>query len=128
MLTSQQKIDAIYEKIARKDLEFWCWLDSGRNDWYLLDTSRYLVEKSEWKYKLYESYTKNKITDIIKIIGHPVMIWDVMDYLDNLPPEELLKIIEETEKIFYIWKYKRKPIEDQSDDCISFIFNLISYK
>lgn len=135
MLTRQQKIDAIYEKIANKELEFWCWLDSGRNDWYLLDTSRYLVEKSEWKYELYESYTNNKITDIVKIIWHPVMIGDVMDFLNEKIRPYWLSLgdgefyyaeWENTAWMIDLWENKRKPIEEQSDECVGFIYNLIS--
>ena len=29
-------------------------------------------------------------------------------------------------KIFPLWKQKRLPIEDQSDDCIDFIFDLLN--
>ncbi len=36
----------------------------------------------------------------------------------GLSPEEI-----SINKITYLWKEKRKPIEDQSEECINYIFN-----
>jgi len=60
------------------------------------------------------------------IIWHPVMIWDILDYVDDLliPDWEFL-IKVNVNSILKLWKYKRKSIEEQSDECIEYIYNLI---
>lgn len=140
MTTRQQKIDAIYEKIANKDLSFGC-----------------IVQGKYWKgiylatrpWQLYNIYRPNyKITDKeekIKMIGHPVMIGDVIDFIEKntqgVEPEQtkwegVIKIqlwcsrdkaIEIfTDHIIFVWQNKRFPIEEQPDKCIDFIYSLIS--
>ena len=61
------------------------------------------------------------------------MIWNVFEYLekrynlkkyvDYLVDWEWWPIIED---ILTYWKKKIKPIEEQSDECIDFIFNLLN--
>ena len=51
-----------------------------------------------------------------EIIGHPVMLGDVMEYFyGSVRFSEWGKC----------WRKLTKPIEEQSDDCIDFIYNLI---
>lgn len=68
-----------------------------------------------------------------EILGHPVMIWDVMDYFIKKVKEELDnnryfgKYAGVNEKIIILFFDKmRLPIEEQSDECIDFIYNLIN--
>lgn len=62
------------------------------------------------------------------------MIWDAFDYIN----EEKINVVwsdsscaidvrdwEQSINIFNLWEYKRKPIEEQSDECVNFIYNLI---
>lgn len=54
---------------------------------------------------------------IAKIIGHPVMIGDVMEYFyGSVRFSEWGKC----------WRKLTKPIEDQSTECIDFVYDLIS--
>lgn len=70
---------------------------------------------------------------------HPVMIWDVLDWIKtNLKEKTYYTTIEywEKQKYFRQWlcarmavskdlrTQPRLPIEDQSEECISFIYNL----
>ncbi len=52
----------------------------------------------------------------------PVMIWDVLDYIEinRLVDEDIIWAI------LNKWKEKRKPIEIQSNNCVEYIFNLIN--
>ena len=53
----------------------------------------------------------------MEIIGHPVMLGDVMEYFyGSVRFSEWGKC----------WRKLTKPIEDQSDGCINFIYSLIS--
>ena len=81
-------------------------------------------------------YKKVETTDIYRWFWNDdfrpvVMIWDVIDWRDIKMP------VVQSERILAEWRMvktkicdayrtkKRKPIEDQSDECISFIFSLI---
>lgn len=82
--------------------------------------------------------TRDQMIEVIyeKIaIWHPVMIWDVMDwtfeekdYQYSLAYDDYWNARHEVdEKIWELMRlreYKRKPIEDQSDECVTFIYNL----
>lgn len=83
-------------------------------------------------------------SNIVNVIWHPVMIGDVLDWLEKdytvdtkriIPWFELDKKSSEDWKVSMIrmhyceqlWferAYKRKPIEHQSEECITFIYNL----
>ena len=91
----------------------------GENDYAMIPT-----EQDYYKYY-----------SIKEIIWHPVMLWDALNWLDK----KMDKISKEVMRadVFYQnvylntsnllngWKKKSKPIEDQSDDCIYFIYSLI---
>lgn len=73
----------------------------------------------------------------LTIIWHPVMLGDVVDYCEKYCLEwdieklywvEYMPIgkINLPTNIFTLWEEKRKPITEQSDECIKFVYNLIS--
>ncbi len=117
-MTKQEKINAIYEKIADKTLSFGCRVIFRENikKEYLPYESIMVDDRKNYDWWVLFTDILNKYIDK-KIIWHPVMIWDVLDYLKWQP---------EYYNIWYWWKNKRKPIEDQSDKCIDYIYNLIS--
>ena len=55
-----------------------------------------------------------------------VMIWDVLDYIEKNIKLNQIKIHNIKVDNDNLWKEKRKPIEEQSDDCINYIFDLIA--
>lgn len=118
----QDMINRIYEEMSDKTLSFWCrvsvfWLkhrvvnceNPKEND---LQVTRYTNTK----------FKKNEY----EIIWHPVMIWDVLDWIRE---KNKNSSIEESyinnEDVIRLRKEKRKPIEDQSDECVAFIHSLI---
>lgn len=162
-LNKEQKIDRIYEVIADKTLSFGCKV-------FMWDPNvpyEYVV-KNQWPvFGLFlNRYNKyNWVPSwIVKVIWHPVMIWDVLDWLQKSTPEDAtihnpntLKLYSKPEMekwykhhewdmyvpennitIMAMWLFdalsnhitreradKRKPIEDQSDECIDFIYSII---
>lgn len=124
-MTKQDMIDKIYEKIADKTLSFGCRIRRYYNQ---DDTFLYIED--------YRSYTEYGIiwwinkrfyklkTDPIEfwkniIIWHPVLIWDVLDYLQsNL-------LLSECVEILWLRNNKRKPIEEQSESTIKYVYDLI---
>lgn len=157
MKTKQEKIDAIYEKIANKDLSFGCrimlknqeivmenqpveygTLENYEVVWSII--GRYWTLYWWWVTveieKIYFNdsfYSEEEVSDGFKeefsfdedneekdwnleIIGHPVMISDVMEYFyGSVRFSEWWKC----------WRKLTKPVEEQSDECIDFIYNLI---
>lgn len=72
---------------------------------------------------------ETKIKAIYKIIKptYPykkILIWDILDYFeDNFFILE--KANESDLTILWLFLNKRKPLEDQSDECVDYIYNLI---
>lgn len=99
-------------------------------------------EMIEEIYKKIAERNIKKINDqIAKITCKPVMIWDVIDWIEKnsesykpiigekffmtwVWKKKKIKILSEC--CLFFWKEKRKPIEEQSDECIEFVYNLIS--
>lgn len=144
-------IDKIYECIADKTLSFGCkilqcnrisTITSVSDDEEYVFVQSYMVwselfwQNDEW-YEVF--WYKNLGFEVVKnvlideIIWHPVMIGDVLGWLWQ---KDIPFVIYEwwiTERWIVILKIdnwreeKRKPIEDQSDECITFIYNLIQW-
>lgn len=120
----EEKIAKIYEVIADKTLSFWC----------KYFHKRYNEDKTESETILCRYTTENnslKAND--KIIWHPVMIWDVLDWIEvnNISKKLFIDMPEwmtfnsPVNVIDFHWREKRKPIENQSDECIDYIFTLL---
>lgn len=129
-MNTQDKIKAIYEKIADKTLSFGCNLKIK----YPL-TNQEMTTKFIHKFKYIhneeeefcthlreDNFEENEFLDAFdyKIIWHPVMIWDVLDYYrwDSWVNVGVICILDK-------WNYRRKPLEEQSEECINYIYNLI---
>ena len=126
-LTKEQKIAKIYAEIADKTRSLWCkyyyfqdWDDYEDVSINLVGTAT--VNGYNDKHPLLEKH----------IIWHPVMLWDVLDWA-----EANIEYLEEYKKfqniyqkrecyldIWYMRKEKRKPIDNQSDECINFVYSL----
>ena len=125
MLTKQQKIDAIYEKIANKDLSFWCKI-LHKVDWKRWFKVRIItneIKRNDWIFYWVKLDPENSVTWLqekeMEIIGHPVMLGNIMEYFyGSVRFSEWGKC----------WRKLTKPIEEQSDGCINFIYSLISKK
>lgn len=148
----QEMIDAIYAKIANKDLSFGCKIFHKVESWKRSFKARIITDKIEKDYGTFywvKLDSENSVTWLqekeMEIIGHPVMIGDVIDFIEKntqeVKPEQtkwegVIKIqlwcsrgkaIEIfTGHIIFVWQNKRFPIEEQPDKCIDFIYSLIS--
>lgn len=135
----EAKIKAIYETIANKERTFGCNYIIKDRDWH-----EYEVRETEWEcvnltywdsYEVDEWYDSYDINYLVSIIWHPIMIWDVFDYtnekkIDMVWSDSSCAIDardwEQSINIFNLWGQKRKPIEEQSDECVNFIYDLIT--
>ena len=120
----QEMIDAIYEKIANKDLSFGCRIFHKVESWKIWFKARIItdkIERDDWIFYWVILDSENSVTWIqekeMEIIGHPVMLGDVMEYFyGSVRFSEWGKC----------WRKLTKPIEEQSDECIEFIYKIIS--
>lgn len=131
-MNREELIKAIYKKIADKTLNEWCLVELW--EWEIIKINR--VNKIATLDKIYHfmysdftnsnSYLKETEFPNMNIIWHPVMIWDVLDYENiNWKYVDLLWRPKGYQVICDKWEHKKKPIEEQSDDCIDYIYNLI---
>lgn len=133
MKTKEEMIKAIYEKVADKTLSFWCKIQEfyeWKNYTHIIIN---IVNKNEKYYYIrYEDWIWNFNKLTTKIIWHPVMFGDMVNYFEinniKLYNEYFHNIVHfewVLENLSKIWKEKRKPIEEQSDECIKYFYNLI---
>lgn len=121
MITQQEKIDAINDMIARKNLSFGCKI-FHKVDWKKWFNARIItnkIERNDWIFYWVVLDSENSVTWIqekeMEIIGHPIMLGDVMEYFyGSVRFSEWWKC----------WRKLTKPVEEQSDGCIDFIYNL----
>ena len=120
----KEKLEKIYEVIADKELRFWCKFLNIYN-WKIEEV---IVSDIRWWnfYAMFDSFKTHfpHTSQISNIIWHPVLIWDILNYLEinrwEMKNRYTLPI-----ELFVKWKKKTLPIENQSDDCIEYVYWLI---
>lgn len=128
----------IYEKISDKTLSFGCkiFVKEIQKISYtekIIDTDIFVGEwvntmktLNNWEIGLFWPDASWLFWDVI---GHPVMIGDVIDCFsqqkvfiqgstDYILHNDIVEIIK-------LWENKRAPIEEQSNDCILYIYSLL---
>lgn len=135
----KEMLDKIYEVIANKELTMWCKIYDSSKDKFAYITNNNIHEQPD---VIYEDWTSSYVKlhkEYIKIIWHPVMIWDVLDWVltqTYISKEDQIRIIgfdtgnkDSTVYFYYnfihMWEETRKPIEDQHRNCISLIYSLL---
>jgi len=128
-----KELDKIYDAIANKELKMWCKVMYSKT-WYTLENEKDLERYNWWIwYYLYgfdngvlclfrdeEIVCISKLENDYKIIGNPIMIWDIISWLDqkNFPAfyyDELYKLRTK----------KSDPIEEQPNKLSLFIHDLL---
>ena len=133
-MTREEKIEVIYKEMANKELTPWCCVEVKAQNEY-----------GDFTYRLCRG-DERPTTEIKEIIGHPVMIGDVIDWIEKkdfdvnkkipwfwfedekeIDDESKLFLIQDyyTNKIIAFWDKKRESIETQSDECIDYVYSLI---
>ena len=136
-MIKQNMIDKIYETIADKTLNFGCQImqcnristttSVSRDEQYLfvqtdIIWAELFGKNDEW-YEIF--WYKNLWFEVVEnvwideIIWHPVLIWDVLDYLQSN------NFLSECIEILWVRNNKRKPIQDQSEHCVKYVYDLI---
>ena len=161
-MTRDEKIQAIYEKIANKELTFWCrvnteyWRivsiveETADERWYIVVSEESLYNDEDigayYCWLRVRWLEDMESIDVAKIIWHPVMIGDVIDWIEKkefdihkpipwfwfeeeekISDESKLYLIQDyyVDNLISYWGQKREAIESQSDECIDYIYSLI---
>lgn len=136
-MTREEKLEAIYEEIANKELTFGCKAKHTTKRWLIYDVilvwqmiywEKYFVRSDSLWYDVEWVYENDWV---ITFVWHPVMIGDVLDYIEPYWKGYAQDVRFDRERKRKIdiallqWDKKREPIEAQSDGCIDFIYSLI---
>ena len=131
VMTREERIKAIYEAMANKKRTFGC-------RWKTLnwESVTFIRKNRGWKY-LYMRRNKEFMIPLWytpKVIWHPVMIWDVLDWIEPYW-SGYVQSVEFTERrrrkknlVLLQRDNKRLPIDEQSDECIDYVYGLIPSK
>ena len=125
-MTKEEKVAAIYKEMANKELTFWCKVINLDEEGVIIDTSLH----PDWVAVYREGWwiTRENFRDDVVIIWHPVKLEDVLNFIDKKHQTMWMGMLRYEEALFHFWLSKRDPIEKQSDDCVDYVYNLISSK
>ena len=107
-MTREKKLEAIYQEMANKELTPWCCVEVKAQNEY-----------GDFTYRL-SRWDERPTSEIKEIIGHPVMIGDVMYYIRKKYWNNHSWFHSDRSKLIDLRSKEREPIEWQYDDCIRF--------
>lgn len=143
----KERVDFITSVVANKELTNWCVVDVEWK-WKMvilewgIDVCEAFIKKDNAIYTEVKDKSSlyNVVAPIIKNYWHPVMIGDVIAYIEelrnhifmsfpwdprDLPDDYLSEMDDGINKIIEEWDYKRYDITHQSDECIECVYNII---
>lgn len=125
----EEKLEAIYKEMANKEVSFGCRCRINDEQEVI-----FIRQNKTWSYlsiRENEEFTVS-LWYTPEIIWHPIMIGDVLDWIErkmgisNHEYEEF--VINEVNMAVLLWGEYPKPIEEQSDECIDYVYSLIPSK
>lgn len=140
-MTKQEMLQEIYKEMADKTLSFGCMLKYWNETWLYLksddkrhyvytDSSVVVQEKEVKSVKLTGKSLNDENLVITKqdrindyIIWLPAMIWDILERLEE---NNITAYYNDLRNIVEKRKDKRKPIDDQTEECIKYVYSLIN--
>ena len=109
-MTREEKLEAIYKEMANKELTPWCCVEVKAQNEY-----------GDFTYRLCRG-DERPTTEIKEIIWHPVMLGTIFEWYSSskwfINSQFINKLIDK-------WTGYDKPIDDQSDECIDYVYSLI---
>jgi len=130
-MTIERMKDIIYKEVSDKTLSFGCWVRTDKRK-LRLSSRTFKDPINDMDYFL-EDWEKIYIEEIV---WHPVMIWDIIDYMNynelglEKIGEDLTDVVGDiTEKYSRIglakYTHIRLAIEFQSEECVEHIYKII---
>lgn len=133
-MTREEKIQSIYKEMANKELAMGCDIVADGDMATIVDANRFW----EWIAILRGNWfvTREEPNYEFTVIWCPVMIWDVISYLrkpfntfiEGIPVGIHLEVdsyIKNINSLLTEWIDAGLSIEQQSDECINFVYSLI---
>lgn len=137
-MTREEKIEAIYKEMANKEMSFWCFAKTNEdktemicskltNDWTSFSTIPYPDGRRCWFTTIYNLRNSEWINldskrTIKEIIWHPVMIGTIFERYSSsrwfINSQFITKLIDK-------WTWYDESIDEQSDECIDYVYSLI---
>lgn len=121
-MTREEKLEAIYEEMANKELTFGCKLQVIESVWPIQWVIFNIVSESYkvlWDDRRISTETKNSD---LTVIWHPVMIGTIFEQYSAskwfINSQFIIELVDK-------WTGYDKSIEDQSDECIDYLYSLI---
>lgn len=130
-MTKTEMLTKIYEVIADKSLSFGCKvimrdtdIKYGTNiccpDWLA-----YYHNDGRWWFE----FDKSKL---VEIIGHPIMLGNILDwsgrdrwYGVDFDQQGHFEYEGDLDRLLWLWLYKCQSIDQQSDECIKYVYDLL---
>ena len=135
-MTREEKIKAIYEEIANKELTFGCKAKHTTKRWLIYDVilvwqmiywEKYFVRSDSLWYDVEWVYEKDWT---FETIWHPVMIGDVIKRIkENIEIsywEYLVKLLGQLSRL-WLWRELGLSIDHQSQECVDFVYSIINH-
>ena len=127
-MTKQEKTDKICKIIGDNNIRIWTRLKSNNKELGVYCKKEGIViEVNKMDYGIiYEDLTVKRTTDTyIYWVKNPVMIWDVLSRLEETLNESDDEGNDNIHTTIFLWSEYRKPIADQPEECIDFIYRLL---
>lgn len=129
-ITTNDKLEKIYEKVSNKTLNFWCILKDC--DWFKSEAMIIKILAKTWKSNLlcdddYRYHSKWYIENPKFIKWHKVMYWDFINYIEKTNKENYDHNLKRYDKlkIDKLWKNKTESIDLQDIEAIEFVYNYL---
>ena len=126
-MTREEKIKAIYKEMANKEASFGCKAKHTTQRWLIYDVvmiwqmiywEKYFVRSDSLWYDVEWVYEKDWT---FETIWHPVMIWTIFERYSSsrwfINAQFVMELIDK-------WTWYDRPIEEQSDECVNFVYSL----
>ncbi len=138
MISKEEMLKTIYDRVSDKSITFGCYIQK-KDKRGQKDINRVLTDKI-YNWCIQTLIDEHLFTKVIidyskkyKVIWHPVMIWDIIQWVyeqNDYSAEKLFSHKDKNdsllEEIVGTRDNSRKSIEDQPSECIEFIYSLIT--
>lgn len=142
-MTRAEKLEAIYKEMANKNFTLWCKINVKYRAYYHNETGGEVSYAKEENLIVWtDSVAKNAEIEVsssdmlnadknwyiedleilIETIWHPVMIWTIFERYSSsrwfINAQFVMELIDK-------WTGYDNPIDDQTDECIDYVYSLI---
>ena len=110
--------------MANTDIDEWCIIEAYGERWTILDYNwrRAYVWRQRWDFEKFDDYQHLSIKFWYEVIWRPVMIGNIFERYSSsrwfINSQFVMELIDK-------WTWYDRPIDDQTDECIDYVYSLI---